>query len=134
MVKQWFLAATVTGMMLAGPAVGHAKLRGTVPSADAQLQAAPKSLTLSFNEEVRLGVLTVTVGGKAIPISLDRNAPAAAQVTIALPALAAGTYQVQWSAIATDDGHVTKGSFSFTILGSSAAPSSPPAAGAAKPR
>ncbi|HME38750.1 MAG TPA: copper resistance CopC family protein [Steroidobacteraceae bacterium] len=116
MVKHWLLAA-VTGVILAGPAFGHAKLRSTIPAADAQLRVAPESLSLSFNEDVRLAQLSLSVGGKAIPVTLDRGAPAAAEVTVKLPALAVGIYQVQWSALSSADGHVTKGSFSFTILG-----------------
>lgn len=114
MVKLWILAAAV-GLMLCGPAFGHAKLLATVPSADAQLQAAPKTLSLSFNEEVH-AVLTLTTGGKDIPLTVDRAAPAASQVSVALPPLPAGKYQVQWSALSADDGHVTKGTFSFTVL------------------
>jgi methionine-rich copper-binding protein CopC len=129
MVKLWFLAAAA-GLMLSGPAFGHAKLRASVPSADAQLQAAPKTLSLSFNEDVHLAVLTLTAGGKNIPLTVDRAAPASSQVSIVLPPLPAGKYQVQWSALSADDGHVTKGAFSFTVLG--AAPAR--AAAAASPR
>lgn len=115
MIMRW-LAAVVAGLILSTPAFGHAKLRGSLPAAGAQLQAAPKSLTLTFNETVRLAVLTLIVDGKDIPVTIDRNAPAAAQVTVTLPALAAGSYQVRWSALSVDDGHVTQGTFSFSIL------------------
>jgi methionine-rich copper-binding protein CopC len=115
MAKRWLLAVTVTGMILTGPVFAHAKLQSTTPAADAQLQVAPKSLTLSFNEKVRLAVLTLTVDGKDVPVTLDRSAPAAAQVTVALPALAAGKYVVQWSVLSVDDGHVSKGTFAFAV-------------------
>jgi len=115
MFKLWFLAAAA-GLILSGPAFGHAKLRATVPSADAQLQTAPKMLSLSFNEDVHLAVLTLTGGGKDIPLTVDRAAPASSRVNVPLPPLPAGKYQVQWSAISGDDGHVTKGTFSFTVL------------------
>src|ERR1700679_4266310 len=117
MVKPWLSAVTVAGMILAGPVFAHAKLQSSVPAADARLQAAPKSLTLSFNESVRLAVLTLTAGGKdIIPVTVDRNAPAAAQVSVVLPALAAGQYVVQWSALSVDDGHVSKGTFTFPVV------------------
>jgi len=117
MVKHWLPRAAVIAMILAAPAFGHAKLRSTMPAADAQLQVAPKSLTLNFNEAVRLAVLTLTAGGKNIPVTVDRSAAAAPQVSVALPALAVGKYEVQWSALSADDGHVTKGTFSFEIVG-----------------
>jgi copper resistance protein C len=119
-MKSSMATITVAVMLLAGPAFGHAKLLRSVPAADAQLQAAPTSLTLSFNEKVRLAVLTLTSGGKIIPVAVDRAAPDAPQVSVSLPALNAGTYQVQWSALSTDDGHVTKGTFSFVIVGAAA--------------
>ena len=121
MVKPWLLAVTLTGMILTGPVFAHAKLQSSIPAADARLQVAPKSLTLSFNENVRLAVLTLTTGGKNIPVTVDRSAPPAAQVSVALPALAAGQYVVQWSALSVDDGHVSKGTFAFAVVGAAAA-------------
>jgi copper resistance protein C len=115
MVKRQCLAALTAGLILSGPVVGHAKLRTSVPAADAQLSSAPKSLSLTFNEKVQLAVLTVSTQGKSIALTVDRNAAAAAQVTVLLPALAAGIYQVHWSALSVDDGHVSKGAFSFTL-------------------
>jgi copper resistance protein C len=116
MIKHCSAVAALAGLILAVPAFGHAKLRSSVPAADAQLQSAPASLTLSFNEAVRLAVLSLDTAGKGIPVTVDRNTPAAAQVTVGLPALAPGKYQVHWSAMSVDDGHVTQGSFSFVIL------------------
>lgn len=110
------IPAAVAAIILAGSAFGHARLRSTTPAADAELHVAPKTLTLTFSEEARLAVLTLSVGGKEIPVTVDRNAPASAQVTVALPALAAGKYRVQWSALSPGDGHVTKGAFSFAIV------------------
>ena len=115
MVKSRLLAVAATGMMLTGQLFAHAKLQSTTPAADAQLPVAPKALTLSFNEKVRLAVLTLTVDGKDVPVTVDRSAPAAAQVIVALPALAAGKYVVQWSALSVDDGHVSKGTFAFAV-------------------
>ena len=116
MIKRGFTAMAVAGMILAGPAFGHAKLRSTLPAADAKLSVAPKSVTLTFNEDVRLAVLSVAADGRQIPVTVDRSAPAASQVTVSLPALAPGTYQVRWSVLAADDGHASQGTFSFTIV------------------
>jgi methionine-rich copper-binding protein CopC len=104
----------VAALALPLAAHGHAKLLRTTPAANAEV-SAPKTLTLAFNEAVRLGVLKLSSGGKDIPLTLDRGAPAAAQVSVPLPALGAGTYQVEWSALTVDDGHVVKGTFSFTV-------------------
>ena len=108
-------ALVVAGMILAGTAFGHAKLRSSSPSDAAQLPIAPRSLTLHFSENVRLAVLTLTSGGRDIPLKVDRNAAAASEVSVPLPPLRDGKYQVRWSALSSDDGHVTKGELSFTI-------------------
>src|ERR1700719_2960683 len=115
MLKQAILALALSGTMLAGPCMAHAKLQSSSPAKDAHLTAAPTTLTLTFNEAAQLAVLKLTGGGKEIPIAVDKNAKASPSITFPLPALAPGSYTVQWSAVAADDGHVTKGSFAFSI-------------------
>jgi copper resistance protein C len=117
MFKQALLTLSAAAMMSASPVFAHARLLSSSPAADAQLAAAPKSLTLRFSEKAQLAVLKLTVAGKEIPVALDRGAAPAPELTVALPALPAGKCEVQWSALAADDGHVTKGTFSFVITG-----------------
>ncbi len=109
--------ASPLGGLLPLAALAHAKLLSTAPATGEQLAAAPKQLTLQFNEAVQIGVLKLSADGKDIPIELDRGAAAAPTVTVALPALAPATYRVQWSALTVDDGHVVKGTFSFVVTG-----------------
>jgi methionine-rich copper-binding protein CopC len=119
MRKGMWLACIAAAGLLPLAALAHAKLLSTAPAADEQLAAAPKQLTLRFNEAVQLGVLKLSADGKDIPIALDRGAAAAAAATVsvALPALVPATYRVQWSALTVDDGHVVKGTFSFVVTG-----------------
>jgi hypothetical protein len=115
MVKHALLALTAAGVIFASSVLAHAKLKGTAPAADAQLSAAPKTLTLTFNEGVQLATLKLTSRGREIPLAFDRSAAPAAQVTVALPLLPAGPYQVQWSVLSANDGHAVHGAFSFVI-------------------
>jgi len=117
MVKHALLVLTAAGVIFTSSVLAHAKLKGTSPAADAKLSAAPKSLILTFNEGVQLAILKLTSRGKEIPLSFDRSAVPAAEVTVALPPLPAGPYQVQWSVLSANDGHVVKGTFSFVITG-----------------
>jgi methionine-rich copper-binding protein CopC len=98
------------------PCLSHAKLQGSIPAANARIAHAPPTLTLNFSEDAQLAVLKLTTSGTAVPVTVDRGAKPASTVVVSLPPLKPGQYEVQWSAIATD-GHITKGSFSFTILG-----------------
>ena len=115
MLKQALLAFTLCGMAAAGPCMAHAKLQSSTPANNAQLAAAPKTLTLTFNEAAQLALLKLVVDGKEIPIPLDKDAKPGLTYTLNLPALSPGHYTVQWTALAADDGHVTKGSFVFSI-------------------
>jgi len=100
------------------PCLSHARLQSSVPAANAQLARVPSTLTLNFSEQAQLAVLKLTAAGISVPVAIDRGAKPSSTVVVALPALKPGTYRVEWSAIANDDGHITKGSFSFTLLGS----------------
>ncbi len=114
MTKRFRLATAAAALIFPLAVLAHAKLLGTSPAAGAELKAAPKALTLDFNESVKLAVLKVSSGAKDISVPYDAGA-SAAHVEVPLPPLAPGTYQVKWSALTVDDGHVVKGTFSFVI-------------------
>jgi hypothetical protein len=115
MLKNALLVLSLCGIVAAGPCIAHAKLQSSSPANDAQLSASPKSLTLTFSEAAKLAVLKLVHDGNEIPVPFDKGAKAGQTFTLTLPALAPGNYTVHWSAIAADDGHITKGSFSFAI-------------------
>jgi methionine-rich copper-binding protein CopC len=117
MNKKTIIALSLAGVIAATSCWAHAKLQSSMPADHAQLTEAPKSLTLQFNESAKLAVLRLTTGDKEISIPVDKSAKASQSFIIALPGLAAGKYLVQWTAVAADDGHMTKGSFDFTIGG-----------------
>ncbi|HZX28322.1 MAG TPA: copper homeostasis periplasmic binding protein CopC [Telluria sp.] len=105
-------------LVIAAPAVlAHAALKQSTPAAGSQLEHAPQHVVLTFNEKVEPAFSSIDVldaagkpvGGKAVA---GEGNPA--QLTFALPALASGTYQVNWVAVGPD-GHRRKGSFQFTV-------------------
>jgi hypothetical protein len=114
MSKRFRMAAAAAALIFPLVASAHAKLLSTAPSAGAELAAAPRVLTLDFNESVKLAVLKLSSAGKEISVPYDSGA-SASHVAVPLPALAPGTYQVRWSALTVDDGHVVKGAFLFVI-------------------
>jgi methionine-rich copper-binding protein CopC len=116
MQKAAFLTASLCGLLImSGACLAHARLQSSTPASDAQLTAAPKNLVLNFSEAAQLAVLKLAADGKEIAIPLDKSAKPSQTYTLALPTLAPGTYTVQWTAVAADDGHVTKGTFKFSI-------------------
>jgi methionine-rich copper-binding protein CopC len=115
MLKNVFLALALYGLVAAGTCMAHAKLLSSSPADNARLTEAPKTLILKFSEAAQLAVLKLARDGTEVPVPLDKGAKAGQTFTLTLPALSPGNYTVQWSAIAADDGHVTKGSFAFSI-------------------
>jgi methionine-rich copper-binding protein CopC len=115
MLKNSLLAFALCGIVAAGPCLAHAKLQSSSPANNAHLTEAPKTLTLQFSEAAQLAVLKLIKDGKELPMPLDKSAKPGQTFTLTLPALSPGNYTVQWSAVAADDGHVTKGAFVFSI-------------------
>lgn len=115
MFKHALLKLSVCGLIVSGPCLAHARLQSSTPANDAQLAEPPKTLTLSFSEAAQLAVLKLAADGKEISLPLDKSAAPGKTYTLTLPVLAPGHYTVQWTAVAADDGHVTKGAFAFSI-------------------
>lgn len=116
------MALLVTvALALAGarPAQAHAEMVDSNPAANAVLPVAPERITLTFSETLepnftqaqvldsaRRSVDTgdVRISGDRLSLSLGLKTP-----------LPDGTYLVNWRALSSVDGHITGGSFPFTI-------------------
>ena len=109
-----FALAAVT----AGAALAHAKLVSSDPKASGDAKAQTTTLDLTFSEEIagKLSGATVTdSAGKALPAdTMAYKSNKALMVMLKTP-LAAGTYKVDWHAVASDDGHKTTGTYNFTV-------------------
>ena len=106
------------GLILAlGTAQAHGRLVKTDPAANATV-SAPGTIHLEFNEELAQKFstfkLTDTDGN---PVALMSMPSKDAKVLEAMPSspLPPGIYTVSWTAVTTDDGHKTTGSYSFTV-------------------
>jgi methionine-rich copper-binding protein CopC len=110
----WLMAATVAAAL--GIVVSaHAKLMRTEPK-DGATVAAPKNISLTFNETVDLKMSKIDVAGPAGVVKLG-TVHAMTPKSIMAPVdgtLGAGAYSVDWQT-AGDDGHVQKGKFAFTV-------------------
>jgi methionine-rich copper-binding protein CopC len=110
-----FLGLILCGLSFSAESLAHAHLESSTPANNAQLSAPPKSLVLNFSEAAQLAVLKLMSGGKQIAVPLDKSAKPSQTFALKLPELAPGSYTVQWTALAADDGHITKGTFAFSI-------------------
>src|SRR5579871_1402948 len=110
------LAALLAALLGASPAFAHAYLKKSDPAAGSTLAHAPKTLLLTFTEDIEpafCGVL-VTDGmgmndaaGKALAVPGHPD-----QLQVALNIKMPGVITIAWHALSTD-AHKTKGIFSF---------------------
>lgn len=105
--------------LLSAPAFAHAHLKSATPATDATIATPPTELDLTFSEGVNPNFTGVTLRGpdKTAVATGPATLGAGRDTTLVVPVpapLAAGTYTVDWHALATD-GHKTSGSYHFTI-------------------
>ncbi|HEX5344368.1 MAG TPA: copper homeostasis periplasmic binding protein CopC [Duganella sp.] len=112
-------STVVAAAVLASPvALAHATLKSSNPAAGATVEAAPKEISLTFNQKVEQAFSNITLAdgaGKEIATGkarVDEANPAI--LRLAVPGLSAGAYTVNW-AVAGHDGHRRKGEFKFTV-------------------
>ncbi len=101
-------------------ALAHTMLKSSDPASGARLSAAPQSVRLTFTESPELTFTRVELhdaNGQAVAMGAPEYASDSKRsVVVAVRgALNAGAYTVIWQT-AGDDGHPTRGRFSFTIL------------------
>ena len=97
------------------PSAAHSPLISSSPADGDVLAAAPQAINMKFRSTARLVRLAltgaqsgdVTLSEKHLMVEKQRH-------TVALPAIAADEYEVRWRALSAD-GHLVKGSFSFTV-------------------
>lgn len=104
--------------LAAGIATAHPGLVSSSPKAGELLDAAPKTIRLSFNEPVEPSFTTVKVtapSGKDLAVQpVQAEGSDSRSVSSPLTAATPGTYRAQWSALGRD-GHRMKGEFTFTV-------------------
>lgn len=116
------LAAMAFGVstFAARPAEAHAILVRSDPPVNARLQDPPAAVTAFFSEslDTRLSSMKV-VNGTGDPVDTGNTTfgpdPKQMSATIASQ-LAPGFYTVIWETLSSEDGHLLKGTFPFTVL------------------
>ena len=103
-------------LLAASQAVAHAKLEAATPAADSTVDA-PKIIQVhSEAVEASLSRLRLAAGGDiaiaVVPMN-DTEDPTTLSIR-PIAGLKPGIYTVTWSVVA-DDGHRTRGTYSFTV-------------------
>lgn len=94
-------------------AFAHSALSVSSPE-NGQTVSAPSVLMLGFNGDVRLVRLTMATDDGPVEIGFTPQAEAMGMFHVPMPALAAGTYRVEWTILGAD-GHSVSENFRFTV-------------------
>jgi copper transport protein len=124
-MRRWLiagLAAAALWLLLGSGALAHSVLLSSTPAAGTQLASPPASVQMTFSEGVAPDFSSFAVIDRARRHYESAQPPVIdAQkglVTVALqPNLPPGVYIVQWKVVSVIDGHLTRGSFAFTVQG-----------------
>jgi len=119
------LAFTTASLFLTtlsiAPSHSHSALVTTIPKADSILTKAPRSITLTFNEDILelkgkqiSSVSLATVAGRKVALTKLQISANKLIARISSPTLNSGKYQVSYRVVSAD-GHVITGGYRFTL-------------------
>jgi len=117
--SQFSLRLIIFSLLLIFPLISaaHVHVDKTSPQKGAELTKAPTKVDLWFSGKVdgEWSKIKVTdANGNRVDKSNVSNGDSKKHISVDLKPLAAGKYDVKWSAVA-GDGHRIKGSLSFTV-------------------
>ena len=118
--QKYVLSALFAASTMAGytHAWAHATLKSATPAKDAEVTTAPKEIVLRFNEKLEAAFSNAKlVDGNDKVVSIGKATLDAADPSVmklAIPALGAGKYKVDYVGVG-HDGHRRKGDYFFTV-------------------
>ena len=114
--KRWAaLLLTAYALLLAAPALAHARLVAASPGNGVTLDEPPILLRLAFNENIGEGSEVALIGRSFDRISgVGIREIVGNEVFVDVPTLAPGVYTVQYDVVSADD-HTISGSYEFGV-------------------
>jgi len=118
-MKHFLALGALVALAFPSAVFAHASPVEYWPASSATVTEAPEEVRIRFSERVELGASRIKVtyqDGKEIPqgeAMVDAND--ARVLAIPLAAAEQGAYLVTWSVVSSDDGHFTKGGYTYFI-------------------
>ena len=114
-----FILALIIALFTSSVVLAHADIARSDPAANAVLEQAPAQITIEFTEPVepRLSKIEVLYDDGSIADNNDtwRDAADPKVLHVSMKESREGTYIVSWRALSEVDGHVTGGSYVFSV-------------------
>jgi copper transport protein len=118
-LKIALIVSALTAFVAFGIASAHADLLRSDPAANSVQDSAPSQVSIWFNEAIEPGFSTITVlfeDGSTADRGDSLVSPAdPTQLSVTLAEARDGTYLVSWRVLSAVDGHITAGSFVFSV-------------------
>lgn len=112
------LSIFATMLVAASAVLAHAKLESSVPAAGSTVNEPPTTVELRFSVRIQAAMSSISVvemsSGASLPVGPLEVANAGKTISVTLPKIEAGTYQVEWKALSADD-HMIEGRFEFYV-------------------
>lgn len=122
-----FAAATALALVLVAPVLAHADLVSSDPADKAVLATPPTTITLTFSETLGATKASFKLIGPSGIVGTGKVGADPAGMVLDGLALDPGSYEIQWTSASTD-GHLLRGTLTFTVAQPTAASSTPPPA------
>lgn len=111
--------AGTAALLATSPAWAHAHLVSSMPAANATVAAAPKTITLTFNEKLapafsKFELTMPEMNGMKAPVKTAVSKDGKSIVGTPQAALMKGAYKIVWTA-ASADGHKMTGEVAFKV-------------------
>ena len=113
------LTACIAVLLAASQASAHAFLDHAEPKVGSEVDAAPTEIKICFDAAITADSSSIKVldanGNQVDKQDGHGNAKDKTELIVSLPALAPGTYKVEWRATCSCCAHVTNGYYKFVV-------------------
>jgi copper transport protein len=120
-MRRALVIGVFAALALPAQAFAHATLEQTAPAFEQRLPSTPRTVTLSFDQYVKVLPRSVQLYSTRGAIPVTRIRGAGTTLTATVPKLPRGGYTVRWHAM-SGDGHVVSGVFTFGVRARAPAP------------
>ena len=129
-------AVTVLALLLPSVVLAHAELDTITPANGSTVDVAPTQIVATFTEALdpaKSSIVVLNAGGAQVATGGTVAADDTKRMTLALPALEPGAYQVRWTSTSAQDGDIDRGTTGFTYAPAATPSPTPSAAASATP-
>ena len=112
-----FGALLVLAALLPAAVLAHAELDTVDPADGATVEVAPTEIVMTFVQDLdpSQSSIVVVTGGTEVASGGAFDPAEPRRLTLALPALEPGSYEVRWTTLSAEDGELARGTTTFTF-------------------